>query len=161
MKFVFVHHAHRAKGNPKSQDDDITLLGEQDAKVVAMLFAEGQEKGANIQAIFTSPFKRCMKTAKIINEKINVPICEEPRFNEVRSVPGETWIEFQNRMRSAIYDLVCKYDDEDMVVCVTSGANVIAFMQLVFKLKPSEDAPFVQIPSCSPLIFEITKENFV
>ena len=63
MELIFVHHAMRKFGNPRSQEDDITELGEKDAKVVAELFAVANKK--NIKAIYTSPFKRCLKTAQI------------------------------------------------------------------------------------------------
>lgn len=64
MKIIYVHHAHRKMGNPPSQDDDITELGKQDAKLVGELLVLAREKGTNIKAIYTSPFKRCIKTAK-------------------------------------------------------------------------------------------------
>ena len=160
MKIIYVHHAHRKMGNPPSQDDDITELGKQDAKLAGELFALAKEKGTNIKAIYTSPFKRCLKTANIINEKIKVDILEEKRFNEAGSVKGETWRDVQTRTREALYDIVCRFDDKDAVVCVTSGVNVVAFMSLVFNLEPSEDAPFIGVSSCSPMIFNITKENF-
>ena len=118
-----------------------------------------QERKA-LEAIHTSPFKRCLKTANIINEKIKVEIFNEERFNEAGSVEGETWHDVQTRTRAALYDIVCRFDDKDTVVCVTSGVNVVAFMSLVFNLKPREDAPFIGVSSCSPLIFNITKENF-
>ena len=160
MKIIYVHHAHRKMGNPPSQDDDITELGKQDAKLVGELLVLAREKGTNIKAIYTSPFKRCIKTANIINEKVQVEIISEERFNEAGSVKDETWRDVQTRTRAALYDIDCRFDDKDTVVCVTSGVNVVAFMSLVFNLKPREDAPFIGVSSCSPLIFNITKENF-
>ena len=156
MKLVYVHHAMRKFGNPRSQEDDITELGVQDAKIVAKLFA-----AEDIKAIYTSPFKRCLKTAQIINEKLNVPIICESRFNEAGSVENETWLDFQNRVREGLKDIVYKYNDDDCVVCVMSGVNVVAFMQLVFNLLPSATAPIIKIPSCSPMIFDINKSNFL
>ena len=81
MKIFYVHHALRAKGNPPSQDDGLKELGVQDAKIVAQIF-EDYKQYLNIKAIYTSPYFRCKKTAEIINEKLNVPIFYEPRFNE-------------------------------------------------------------------------------
>ena len=161
MKLIFVHHALRDRGNPPSQDDDIKELGERDAKIVAEMLLDAQNKGQNIVAIYSSPFYRCMKTAKIVNEHIKLPIFEEKRFNEARSVPGETWIDMQQRMRDALYDIVSKHKEEESVVCVTSGANIVAFISLAYKLPPDESVPFIGVPSCSPLVFDIKKENFV
>ena len=161
MKMIFVHHANRQKGNPPSQDDDITSLGEQDAIITAQLLKRAQEQGMNIKAIFSPPIKRCMKTAKIISDELSLEITEEPRFDEFGSVPHESWVELQNRVREALFDIVCKFDNNDAVVCINSGFNIVAFMQLAFYLPPSKKAPFVHIPSCSPLVFEVTKENFI
>ena len=160
MKLIYVHHAHRKNGKFKSQNDDITKLGKQDAKIVAELLAIIQERGTTVKAIYSSPFKRCLKTANIINKKIKAKIITEDRFNEAGSIVGESWLDVQYRMREAIYDIVCKYKDDDCVVCVTSGVNVVAFMQLVFKGLPSQNAPFIGLPSCSPMVFDITKDNF-
>lgn len=160
MKLIYVHHAHRNKGNPPTQEDDITNLGVKDAKIVAELLRVLNKSGVRIRAIFSSPFKRCLKTAKIINKKLKVEIIEEKRFNEAGSVIGESWLNVQKRIRNALYDIVCKYKDDDAVVCVTSGVNVIAFIFLVCNLLPSDKAPYIGIPSCSPMIFNITKEDF-
>lgn len=159
MELVFIHHGNRKFGNPRSQEDDITKLGEKDAKLVTELFATSKKK--NIKAIYTSPFKRCLKTAQIINEKLKVPIKLESRFNEMKSVENETWVDFQNRNRAALKDIVYSHSDDDCVVCVMSGVNIVVFMQLVFNLPSSENAPFIKVPSCSPLIFNINKSNFI
>lgn len=160
MELIFVHHAMRKFGNPPSQNDGITRLGRKDAKMVGKILLLRQEKKHNIKAIYTSPFYRCDKTAKLINYKIKVPIIMEERFNELRSIPNESWLDLQVRVRQAIMDIVDRFDDDDCVVCVTSGVNIVAFMQLIFKLPPDDDAPFVQISSCSPLLFTINKDNF-
>ena len=160
MKIIYVHHAMRDKGNPPSQLDDITNLGEQDAKINAEIFEFAKQNNLNIKAIYTSPFLRCKKTAEIINDKIQVPIFEEKRFNEFGSEEGESWIDLQTRVRLAIKDIVQQYKNDDAVICVTSGVNVASFISLAYKLQPSSNAPFVGVISCSPLIFEITNENF-
>ena len=160
MKLIYIHHAHRNKGNPPTQEDDITKLGVKDAKIVAKFLRVLNKRGVRIKAIYSSPFKRCIKTAKIINKKLKVEIIEEKRFNEAGSVPSESWLDVQKRTRKALYDIVCKYKDDDAVVCVTSGVNVIAFIFLVCNLLPSDKAPYIGIPSCSPMIFNITKEDF-
>lgn len=157
MELVFVHHAMRKFGKPRSQEDDITKLGEQDAKVVARLFAAAKKE---VKAIYTSPFKRCLKTAQIVNKKVHAPIIHEPRFNEAGSVESETWLDFQNRVRAALRDIVFGHEDGDCVVCVMSGVNIVVFMQLVFNLPTSANAPTIKVSSCSPITFNISKDNF-
>ncbi len=160
MRIMYIHHANRKKGNPPTQEDGITSVGKRDAVLVSKMIGEYGSNGAKFRAIYTSPFKRCLKTAKIINKRLGVEIVEEPRFNEFRSVKDETWLDLQNRVRDALHDIVSKYNGDDIVVCVTSGVNVVAFMQLALKVKPSENAPFIGLPSCSPMVFVINKENF-
>ena len=50
MKIIYIHHAHRQKGFPPSQNDDITQLGEQDANLVAELMLDGVNKGLNLKS---------------------------------------------------------------------------------------------------------------
>ena len=170
MKIVYVHHALRQMGNPPSQDDKIEPLGLEDAQTTAKILKR-MSKHLNFKAIYTSPYYRCAKTAEIINEQLQVPIFEEPRFNEFNKVfsifengktitKTETWQECQKRIRDGIKDIVFKYDDKDAVICVTSGVNITAFIGLSFKLEASEDLPFPMVPSCSPIGFEIDKSCF-
>jgi len=170
MKIIYVHHALRERGNPPSQNDKIQPLGIKDAEITAELLKALQGK-STFKAIYTSPYYRCLKTAEIINKYINVHIYEESRFNEFNNVfeilrgdkiikKTETWEECQIRIREAIKDIVFKYDDNDIVVCVTSGVNIAAFISLAFKIKPSNDIPFPMVPSCSPIGFEIDKSCF-
>lgn len=170
MKIFYVHHALRAKGNPPSQDDGLKELGVQDAKIVAKIF-EDSKKYLNIKAIYTSPYFRCKKTAEIINEKLNVPIVEESRFNEFVGVFSlvkgekevevvETWEDCQKRIQEAIKEIVNKHEENknEAVICVTSGVNITGFINLAYSLNASNDKPFPMVPSCSPIGFDITKE---
>ena len=170
MRIIYVHHALRKTGNPPSQNDDIESLGEKDAEIVAEILQK-MTKYSKFKAIYTSPYYRCAKTAKIINKHINVPIFEEPRFNEFNAVfqvlkggksetKTETWKDCQLRIREAIKDIVYAYDNDDTVVCVTSGVNITAFIGLAFKIAPSDDLPFPLVPSCSPICFDIDKNSF-
>ena len=85
MKIIYVHHALRQRGNPPSQDDKIHDIGIKDAETTAELIKMLAEKN-NLKAIYTSPYYRCAKTAEIINKYVQVPIYEEPRFNEFNNV---------------------------------------------------------------------------
>ena len=172
MRIIYVHHALRQVGNPHSQDDKIQPLGIQDAETTAELLKMMSDKSkSTFKAIYTSPYYRCAKTAEIINKHINVPIYEEPRFNEFNKVfdviegnktitKTESWVDCQIRIRNAIKDIVNQYDDRDTVICVTSGVNITAFISLAFKIQPNENLPFPLVPSCSPIGFDIDKNCF-
>lgn len=172
MRIIYVHHALRQKGNPPSQDDKIQPLGIQDAETTAELLKMMSDKSkSTFKAIYTSPYYRCAKTAEIINKHLNLPIYEDPRLNEFNKVfevieggksvtKTETWLECQTRIINAIKDIVNKYDDNDTVICVTSGVNITAFISLAFKIPASDNLPFPWVPSCSPIGFEIDKSCF-
>ena len=172
MKIIYVHHALREKGNPPTQEDGIQPLGIKDAETTAELLKGMSERSkSTFRAIYTSPYYRCAKTAEIINKYMNLPIYEEPRFNEFKNVfeviengknvtKTETWLQCQTRIREAIKDIVEKYDDNDTVICVTSGVNITAFIGLAYKIPANENMPFPWVPSCSPIGFEIDKSYF-
>ncbi len=160
MKIFYIHHAPRDKGNPPTQNDGITELGKKDAELVSLLMEEGK-KYVNIRAIYTSPFKRCVDTANIINSKLQVPIFEEERFNEFGSINNEPWLDCQKRIIAGIKDIVNKYDGSDCVLCVTSGVNLTAFISLAYNVKPSNDLPFPMVINCCPVCFEIDKDSFL
>lgn len=153
MKVIYVHHAERKIGKDHNdkilrQLEDITENGIKDAELVSEIF-----KNINIKAIYTSPYLRCMHTAKIINRYNNAPIIEDDRFNEMKM--EETWIEFLNRNMFAIDDIVKKYDDNDIIVCVTSGVNFSAFVCYFYDIKPSSKTSWSQGINCSPINFYI------
>ena len=172
MKIIYVHHALRDVGNPPSQDDKIQPLGIKDAETTAELLKVMKEKSkSTFKAIYTSPYYRCSKTAETINKHINLPIFEEPRLNEFNKVfeviqggkivaKTESWLECQTRIREAIKDIVNLYDENDTVICVTSGVNITAFIGLAYKIPASDNLPFPWVPSCSPIGFDIDKSCF-
>ena len=130
MKIIYCHHAQRDV-NPKklrSQDDDLTENGIKDAELVGEILANQK-----IDAIYTSNFYRCKKTAQIINRTLNVPIIEEERFNEVGSVEGEEWKDALQRNIDAIENIIEKYNDDATILCLTSGINLSAFVCWILK----------------------------
>lgn len=157
MRIIYVHHAQRNAKTGLKQDNDITKLGEKDAKVQADILASNKKK---YKAIYTSPYYRCKKTALILNKKLKIPIFEDERLNEFEHGSKETWLQVQTRITDCLHDIVNKYEEDDVVICVTSGVNVAPFINLAYKLKPSENAPFIGISSCSPLGFTIDKSCF-
>ena len=150
MKIIYCHHAERAV-NPKTrrtQDDDLTENGIKDAELVGELLAN--EK---ITAIYTSNFYRCRKTAQIINRQLNAPIIEEPRFNEVGSVEGEDWKDCLQRNMDALDNIVSKYNDDAVILCVASGINLSGFVCWNLQEKPNRDFPFMGATNCAPIEF--------
>lgn len=150
MKIIYCHHAQRDV-NPKtrrSQDDDLTENGIKDAELVSELLSK--EK---LTAIYTSNFYRCKKTAQIINRAFGVPIIEEPRFNEVGSFEGEEWKESLQRNMEALDNIVTKYNDDAVILCVTSGINLSAFVCWNLDAKPHKNFPFMGATNCAPIEF--------
>ena len=161
MKIIYVHHAHRLKGNPAGPNDGITKLGVKDAKIVAEIMKiESVKYKTPIKAIYSSPYYRCAKTAKIVNKKLKLPLIFDERINEMGRDYGESWVQMQQRMQDFLKEIVNKYDDSDAVIIVTSGVNIVAFFDVASHQKPRENAPTIWAPSCSPLIFNISKKDF-
>ena len=150
MKIIYCHHAERAvdKRKARSQEDDITDNGFNDAQLVAEAL-----KDQKITAIYTSNFYRCRKTAQIINSKLEAPIFEEERFNEVGSVEGEDWKDCLTRNIDALNDIMRKYNDDATILCVTSGVNLSAFVCWNLGIKPNRDMPFMGATNCAPITF--------
>ena len=154
MKIVYVHHGERRFGNPPTQDDDLTEFGYKNYKLVANLLKPIKDK---VKAIYSSQFFRCTKTAEIINKNLGLKICLDSRLDEFGSSKGETWVNFQNKVTTLLDEIVEKYSDDDYVVCVTSGANIWAFMYKAFNIEPSETTSRIGVPSCSPIVFDYKK----
>lgn len=151
MKVIYVHHGQRLKGNPPSQEDNLTELGVKDCELVSKLL---EERKKNIKAVYSSNFLRCRRTAEIVNANLNVPLIFDDRLNEFRSFKNETWVDAQTRILNFLDEIEQKYDRDDFVICVTSGVNVGAFICKAYHLPPSENTPFLGIPSCSPIMFD-------
>lgn len=158
MKIIYCHHAHRKKGNPPSQNDGITRLGKKDAKNTRSFIEEiCSTSKYSVKAIYTSEFFRCTKTSEIINKNLKLPVIIEPRLNEFGSIKGESWVELQERITGFIDEIVETYDENDMIICVTSGVNIAPFIIKSFGTQISDNTPFLWIPSCSPIVFDVKK----
>ena len=156
MKIVYVHHGQRKIGNPPSQDDDLTAFGYDDCHLTARLFDDKSFK-KNLKAIYCAPNFRCQKTAEIINSNLKVPIIFDERLNESGTEPNSSWIVLQKNVQDLLDEIVAKYNDEDNIICVTSGVNIVGFNNKAYGLEPSENAPFLGISSCSPIIYKFKK----
>ncbi len=158
MKIIYVHHAERDKGIPRSQNDPITDLGRQDCEIVAELMKKLDDKYP-VKAIYTSQFFRCTETAKLISKHLSCKTYIEERFDEFRSHGNETWTEFLTHIVDALNDITQKHNDEDTIICVTSGVNIGGFICWNFGIQPSENIPYLMVPSCSPIGFEYNKNK--
>ena len=170
MRIFYVHHALRDKGNPPTQEDGLKDLGKIDADLVGKIFEEGN-KVMNIKAIYSSTYFRCMETARFINKYLNVKIIEDDRLNEFVGVHSavkgikasdktETWVDCQKRIMNCLKDIVYSFNDDDCVLCVTSGVNITAFINVAYGINPDETRPFPWVPSCSPIGFKIDRTHF-
>lgn len=159
MKLIYLHHANRDRKNPPTQDDGITEIGKKDASLTADLL-ESMKQKYNISKIYTSTFFRCTETARIVNEKLGVPVVLEPRFNEYKSIGDETWTQCQTRITEAILDIINQNADDESIICITSGLNIAPFLSLIYGVKPNENVPFIGVPSCSPIILDIDKSKY-
>lgn len=156
MKIIYMHHAERSISNNHRDEklrqlEDITERGIQEATILSEKL-----KDQNITAIVTSPYLRCKHTANIINEYHNIPIIEDERLNEMNA--GEEWKSLLIRNMNAIDDIVKSYQDEDTIICITSGVNFSAFVCYFYGIKPSNDVPWSQAGAISPIIFTIGKK---
>ncbi len=159
MQIIFCHHAHRDKSKGLNENDGLTKIGVKDAKNTAKLLSEAH-KIRPINAIYSAPLFRCTKTAEIINKYIKLPIFTDERLNEQDFKNNESWLDTQNRVREFLLEIIKKHDENDIVVCVTSGINVMAFIQLALNIPASPDAYKIGVPSCSPLVFNYKKADF-
>lgn len=151
MKIIYIHHGNRLKTN--AIQDDLSVLGEEDCLFVSKLLNNPEVK-ASAKAIYSSTHFRCKKTADIINSHLNLPIIADSRLNEYKSFENETWENCLNRIINCIEDIIEQYSSDDIVICVTSGVNISAFICKAFNITPTNNTPFIGVPSCSPMIFE-------
>ena len=156
MKIIYMHHAERDKSSDAEWEsieriyDDITEIGKKQAELLALRL-----KNEKINAIVSSPYLRCMHTAKIINKYHDLQIKEDSRFNEIQK--NEEWKSLLKRNMEAIDEIVKSYSDDDVILCVTSGVNISAFICYTYNIVPSNDVPWSQACDISPVIFDIKK----
>ena len=155
MQIIYVHHAERDRLNKTvdRQFQDITENGIKESELLAEKL-----KQINITAIYTSPYLRCTHTAEIINKYNNAPIYEDSRFNELNN--RETWKEFQIRHFEALDEIISKHNENDVIICVSSGVNLSAFIYYFTKQEPSNDNPWIQALTISPVLFSTNNKVF-
>lgn len=157
MQILYVHHADRDRSNKiiDRQLQDITQNGIQEANVLAEKL---KELNVNITAIYTSPYLRCKHTTEIINKYHHAKVYEEIRFNEMNT--GETWREFSIRNMQGINDIIKKHNDNDFIICVSSGVNLSPFIYYFNNIEPNNDSPKIQALTTSPVLFSTNNKVF-
>lgn len=151
MRIIYMHHAERDIGPNHTdpilrQEEDITKLGVEQVELLSKKMSK-----LNLTAIVTSPYLRCKHTAEIINKYHNVPIIEDERFNE--SEYHEERVHFLKRNMEAIDDIYNKYNEDDVILCVTSGINLTAFVCYFYDIEPKNGTPLSQAADISPINF--------
>lgn len=157
MKILYVHHANRDRFN-KSVDRQLQDITENGIKEATLLAEKLKELNINITAIYTSPYLRCKHTTDIINKYHNAKVYEEPRFNEMNN--GETWKEFSIRNMQGIDDIVKKHQEDDFIICVSSGVNLSAFIYYFNNIEPNNNSPKMQALTTSPVLFSTDNKCF-
>ena len=73
------------------------------------------------------------------------------------------WKEALKLNMQAIDDIVKKYEEDDTIICVTSGVNISAFICYFYKIEPNNNIPYTQACGISPVIFNYKKQkiNFI
>ena len=107
-------------------DIELTEVGYAQAEELAQLVSDLEQP---ITKIYVSPLRRAQETARIINEKVSVPI-ETPEFQKVRvefSLPlpdGESIMDVAGRVYPLLAEL--EQSDEDvLLVCHNALIRVI------------------------------------
>ena len=72
----------------------------------------------------------------------------------------ETWKEFQERHIKALDEIIEKHNDDDFIICISSGVNLSAFIYYFTKKEPSNDNPWIQALTISPVLFSTNNKVF-
>ena len=157
MQILYVHHADRDRSNKfiDRKLQDITENGIQDANLLAEKL---KELNINISAIYTAPYLRCIHTAKIINKYHQSEIIKEPKFNEMNN--SETWQEFSLRNMKGIDNIIKKHNENDFIICVSSGVNLSPFIYYFNNITPTNNSPRIQALTTSPVLFSTNNKVF-
>ncbi|MDD4110302.1 MAG: histidine phosphatase family protein [Clostridia bacterium] len=155
MNFFYIHHAERDfQSNIEWNEHGLTNSGIKEAELLNEALIMEKEK-IKIVAIYTSPYKRCVETAKILNRNLSLPILEDIRFNEIARNKGEPWKDFLNRNICAIDTIYKKYKAKnENVIIVTSGVNISAFICYFYNIRPTKNTPCSQALRTSPILFQ-------
>lgn len=155
MKFIYVHHAERDRSNKNvpRQEQDITERGVQEATLL-----EKKINDLGVTKIYSSTYKRCLHTANILNKNKKLEIIKEERLNEWDK--NETFKYFLERNIEAIDEIKRNSNEDDVIMCITSGINLSAFVCYFTNSTPSDNSPRIQGITISPVLFSTNKQVF-
>jgi probable phosphoglycerate mutase len=131
-----VRHGDCYEDMAEGSDPPLSQLGRQQAERLA-----GRIGRVGAAAIYSSPYRRAVETARIIGEDVH----EDPRLVEIGLELGEdgdlqfkeTSASVVERMRAAIDDIVEAHPGKHVVV-VTHGVALMAYITDVLRLEPGQ-----------------------
>ena len=129
-----VRHADCYRDMIEADDPPLTSLGRDQAQRLAE-----RVRHAKPAAVYSSPYRRAMETARAITEDVRV----DSRLIEMAlDISEDGTLDFKEepvaaaaRMRRVVDDLVREHDGERVVV-VSHGASIIACISDVMQLEP-------------------------
>lgn len=131
-----VRHADCYQNIEDADDPPLSLLGREQAQRLAQ-----RVRKAKPAAVYTSPYRRAMETARAITDNLRV----DQRLVEMALEIGEDGsLDFQEtpdsavkRMRAVIDDVVAAHEG-GRVVLVSHGASIIACLTDAMQLEPGQ-----------------------
>ena len=131
-----VRHGDCYEGMAEGNDPPLSEAGRRQAQRLAE-----RVKKAGATAIYSSPHRRAVETARIIGNEVR----EDPRLVEIElELAEDGTLDFKEsatsvieRMRSAIDDIVAAHPGEHVVV-VTHGVALMAYVGDVLRLEPGQ-----------------------
>ena len=106
----------------------------------------------NKNKIYCSEHKRCIHTSDILNKNLNLDINIDSRFNA--KTKEESWEDFINRNKEIIDEIIKSSNEDDVVLCITSGVNLSAFVSYF----TGNNDIVCQGLTMSPVLFNVKKD---
>lgn len=116
-------------------------------------------KSKKIDLIFSSPFPRCLETAEIIKQELNISSeivvddrlrelkfdkeFENKNFDSYRSGSRESYVDVAKRVGSLLYEIEEKYKGVNILIA-THGAGVIGLENVVGSIEKHEKPKFAE-----------------
>lgn len=151
MRIIYMHHAQRDNKGGVSQENPITELGKRESEIIAEMF-----KGVSLKAIYSGEYLRYLQTVEIVKGNLDVPVKTDKRLNEWVSKTEERK-SFRNRTHSFLKEIVANHDNDDTIICMTSGVNLHEFVTFFNGNKPVEGFQIMQAVGLCPIIFYYNK----
>ena len=151
MIITYMHHADRDMSKGRSQDNPITKLGIKEASAIGEIIST---KKTDITCIYTGDYIRYRQTNELINKFVQAPIIVDSRLNEI-DCNGK---EYERRLHEFLRDIIAKHNNDDMIVCMTSGVALGCFMSFFFK-EPIKGFEYAQGATVSPVLFGYDKDQ--